>query len=52
MLRDFHLFDLLTQGGTITSTVFTGDADFLGAFRLANELSIPLHSVSNDELAI
>lgn len=52
MLRYFHLFDLLAQGGTVTlfvhpsaivfnaftdrthSTVFTGDADFLGAFCL------------------
>ena len=50
MLRDFHLFDLLTQGGTITSTVFTGDADFLSAFRLVNGPSVPLHSVSIEKL--
>ena len=45
VLRDFHLFDLLTQGGTITSTVFTGDADFLGAFCLVNWQSILRSSV-------
>lgn len=48
MLRDFHLFDLLTQGGTITSAVFTSDADFLGAFRLMNGPSVPLYSVRRD----
>ena len=32
MLCYFHLFDLLAQGGIIACTVFTGNADFLGAF--------------------
>lgn len=32
VLRDFHLFHLLTQGSTITSAVFSGDTNFACAF--------------------
>jgi len=32
VLRNFHLFNLFTQGSTIAGTVFTRDSDFLGAF--------------------
>ena len=31
VLGDFHLLDHLTQGGTITGTIFTNDSNLLGA---------------------
>jgi len=34
MLRDFNLFDLFPQTGTITCTVFTNNSHFLCAFGL------------------
>lgn len=33
VLGDFHLLDLLSEGGTISGTVFTGDTDLLGSLR-------------------
>lgn len=35
MLGDFHLLDHLTQGGTITGTIFTNDSNLLGALGLS-----------------
>ena len=46
------LFLTCLHRATITRTVFTGDADFLGTFRLVNGPSIPLHSTSNGELTV
>merc|ERR1712054_561647 len=31
VLSDFHLLHLLTQGGTVTGTIFTGNTDLLCA---------------------
>lgn len=33
VLGDFHLLDLLSEGGTVSGTVFTGHADLLGSLR-------------------
>jgi len=35
VLGDFHLLDHLTQGGTITGTIFTNDSNLLGALGLS-----------------
>ena len=34
MLRDLHLLDGLTEGGTVTGTVLADDSDLLGALGL------------------
>lgn len=34
VLGDFHLLDHLTEGSTITGSIFTGDSDLLRAFGL------------------
>jgi len=35
VLGDFHLLDHLTEGGTITGTIFTNDSNLLGALGLS-----------------
>ena len=41
MLSDFHLFDSLSERGTVTGTIFTGDSDFLCT------LSLYTHRINN-----
>ena len=35
MLGDFHLLDSLSERGTVTGTIFTGDSDLLSALNLS-----------------
>jgi hypothetical protein len=37
MLGDFHLLNGLSERGTITGTVFTGDSDLLSALSLCDD---------------
>lgn len=40
VLGDFHLLDLLSEGGTITSTVFTGHTDLCAVVSFGPALSM------------
>lgn len=37
MLSNFHFFDHFSKRGTISSTIFTSDSNFLRAFCLMNK---------------
>ena len=37
VLRDLHLFDDLSQAGTVSGTILSDDPDFLGALGLQGE---------------
>jgi hypothetical protein len=45
MLSDFHLLHGLSERGTITGTIFTGDSDLLSALGLIIIIS---YNISND----